>query len=104
MKNLRKSNPLLKALQNQLSSPADTWNNLDQAAQIELCLQFLALPLLKKTGEISLAIRQVLAPSATDLAPQVSQLYREMPHQFVKLQDLLEKTTSLFVIAQEDEA
>lgn len=102
MKNLRKSNPQLKALQTQLQAPASTWTALSLHEQTELCLQFLALPLLKKEGEIPPAIRQVLAPSAADLTPQVQQLYREMPQAFDKIRDLLEKTTSLFLVPEED--
>jgi hypothetical protein len=110
MKNLRKSNspsnqasnPQLKALQNQLQGPVSLWADLSPGAQTELCLQFLALPLLQKEGEISLAVRQVLAPSAADLAPQVSQLYSEMPGQFTKLQDILDKTVALFLLSEED--
>lgn len=103
MKNLRKSNPHLKAVQQQLKSPASSWPDLSQAEQTELCLHFLALPLLQKEGEISPKIRQVLAPSAADLAPQVSQLYSEMPQYFNQLHDLLDKTVSLFLVSGEDE-
>jgi hypothetical protein len=110
MKNLRKNNqtnnqtnnPQLKTLQSQLQGPASAWADLSPSSQTELCLQFLALPLLQKEGEISLAVRQVLAPSAADLAPQVSQLYSEMPHQFAKLQDILDKTVALFLVSEAD--
>jgi len=110
MKNLRKgnsadqtaNNPQLKALQAQLTAPVSLWADLSSNAQTELCLQFLALPLLQKEGEISPAVRQVLAPSAADLAPQVSQLYSEMPSQFSKIQDILDKTVALFLVSEQD--
>ncbi|MGE3726247.1 MAG: hypothetical protein AB7I41_11895 [Candidatus Sericytochromatia bacterium] len=106
MKNLRKhtqaSNPQLKALHTQLQAPVAGWADLSQSEQTELCLHYLALPLLQKEGALSPAVRQVLAPSAADLAPQVSQLYSEMPSQFATVHDLLDKTTALFLISEQD--
>jgi hypothetical protein len=97
MKNLRQQNPALKALLKKLTSSLERWGKLSFAEQTEVCLQFLALPILQKESEISAAIRQALAPSATELAAHANQLLAEIPDQFKSIGDLLDKTTSLYM-------
>lgn len=98
MKNLRQKNPELKALQQQLKAPAESWLELDFEQQTELCLKFLALPQIRTEGYLAPRIRHTLAPSAADLAPQVSQVLQEFPGQFRQLQHLLEQTIGLYLL------
>ncbi|PIQ27436.1 hypothetical protein COW36_22810 [bacterium (Candidatus Blackallbacteria) CG17_big_fil_post_rev_8_21_14_2_50_48_46] len=99
MKNLRLKNPEFKQLQALLKQPAQDWNQFSEAEKVELSLKFLALPEIKRQGSLSEQTKQFLAPSASDLYPQVNQLLSEMPLAFASIEDLLNQTAGLFLLS-----
>lgn len=102
MKNLRKKNPQLAALQERLKSPVTDWPELPLSERIALCVQFLLLPVLKQQAGLSTELHDKIMPVAVDLERQASALLAEQPKLFKQIQDLLDKTTALFLMATED--
>lgn len=102
MKNLRKKNPLLAALQDTLQRPATDWPELPLQTRIDCCAQFLLLPVLKKQAGLSVEMHDKIMPVAVDLERQASALLQDQPRLFKTIRDLLDKTTALFLMATEE--
>lgn len=98
MKNLRKQHPLLKSFRQQSLQPAASWAGLDPNTRLDLCTQFILLPLLEANKPISQELLEQTLPAAVDLSTQASHLLQEQAMPFISIRDLLEKTTSLFLL------
>lgn len=103
MKNLRDKNPLLKAYHQAVRQPVSHWPELELQARIDLCVQFLLLPAIRKDKSLKASVVEAILPSAVDLERQASALYQEQPALFQQIEDLLEKTTGLFLMITDHE-
>lgn len=98
MKNLRKQHPLLKPFRQQIQQPVSAWSNSDRQVNIEICTQFILLPLIEANKDITKQLIDQTLPAAVDLERQASAMLDEGMLKFTTIRDLLEKTTSLFLI------
>jgi hypothetical protein len=102
MKNLRQKNPLLVAFRKAVAAPAADWVHLDHNQRIDLCVQFLLLPILEKKQTLTPQLQDAMMPSAVDLERQASALLAEQPQLFTQIRDLLAKTTALFLLPTDE--
>lgn len=100
MKNLRKKNPLLQQFKDQIQQPVGGWLNLESNTRLELCIQYLLLPLLQKNKPLSPEMLQAMMPAAVDLERQASTLVQETPASFSTIESLLEQVTALFLLPE----
>ncbi len=98
MKNLRKQHPLLKPFRQQIQKPVSEWSQSDRQVNIETCTQFILLPLIEANKELTKELIDQTLPAAVDLERQASMLLEEGLLKFSTIRDLLEKTTSLYLI------
>lgn len=101
MKNLRKQHPLLKPFRDKVKQPVSAWSASNANDNIELCAQFILLPLIEANKTITPELITQTMPAAVDLERQASSLLADGTLNFVSIRDLLEKTTSLFLIGDE---
>lgn len=102
MKNLRKQNPQLKYFRQNSAQKPERWWDLDVDTRVQLCAQFILLPVLEKKSSLEPELLEQVMPAAVDLERQASTLLQETPNLFVTIRDLLEKTTALFLLPQDD--
>lgn len=103
MKDLRKPrHPLLKSFQAMAKQAPDKWLDLEQSTRLDFCAQYLLLPVLKKGRGPSPEMLTQIMPSAIDIERQASALLQEAPQGFSDIQDLVEKTVALFLLAGDD--
>lgn len=102
MKNLRKKNPQLQALREQLQAPAAQWRELSQAERLSCCVQFLLLPVLEKGQPLTPELVESVTPAATDVMLQAGLLLEQTPQLFQTVRQLIEGTVSLFLLPEED--
>jgi len=100
MKNLRKKNPLLQQFKDQSCQPVAQWLTLETAARLDLCIQFLLLPVIQKSKPISPEMMQAMMPAAVDLERQATSLAQETPASFKTIHDLLGQVTALFLMPE----
>ncbi len=100
MKNLRKKNPLYQQFKDQTQKPASAWLERDLNARLDLCIQYLLLPVIQKSKPISPEMMQAMMPAAVDLERQASTLAQESPASFKSIHDLLEQVTALFLMPE----
>ncbi|HEY9844102.1 MAG TPA: hypothetical protein V6D23_26765 [Candidatus Obscuribacterales bacterium] len=100
MKNLRKSNPLLQAFRQQTKQKAEFWPSLDLQLRIDLCVQFIVLPLIESGKPLTQELIDQTLPVAVDLERQVSALLAEGRLLFSTIRDLLEKTVGLYLVGE----
>ena len=100
MKNLRKKNPLLQQFKDQSRQSVDQWLAMDTPARLDLCIQFLLLPVIQKSKPISQEMMQAMMPAAVDLERQATTLVQETPTNFQTIHDLLGQVTALFLMPE----
>ena len=101
MKNLRKAHPLLKPFRQQTQQDATSWPGLDLNTRIDLCSQFVLLPLIENNKTLSQDLLDQTLPAAIDLERMASSLLDEGQIPFHSIRDLLDKTTSLFLMTED---
>ncbi len=103
MKNLRKPrHPLLTSFQAMAKQAPSKWWDLEQRTRLDFCAQYLLLPVLKKGRGPTPEMLSQIMPSAIDIERQAGALLEEAPEGFSDIQDLVEKTVALFLLASDD--
>lgn len=82
--------------------PTQKWWDLEQSTRLDFCAQYLLLPMLKKGRGPTPEILSQIMPSAIDIERQASALLEESPQGFADIQELVEKTVALFLLAGDD--
>ena len=101
MKNLRKAHPLIKPFRQQTQQDASVWPGLDLNTRIDLCSQFILLPLIENNKTLNQDLLDQTLPAAIDLERMASSLWDEGQIPFHSIRDLLDKTTSLFLMTED---
>lgn len=102
MKNLRKAHPLLKPFRQQTQQAATIWAGLELNTRIDLCSQFILLPLIESNQTLSKELLDQTLPAAIDLERMASSLLAEGGIPFHSIRDLLDKTTSLYLVGGDE--
>lgn len=103
MRNLRKPrHPLITSFQAMAKQPTQKWWDLEQSTRLDFCAQYLLLPMLKKGRGPTPEMLSQIMPSAIDIERQASALLEEAPQGFADVQELVEKTVALFLLAGDD--
>lgn len=102
MKNLRIKNPQLNEFRQRTRQAAGSWWDLNLDTRVNLCAQFIFLPVLEKNKTISLEMIDKVMPAAVDLERQASALLEEESSLFITIKDLLEQTAGLFLLSEGD--